>query len=202
MKISDDLEKLLPFGYLFLILMGILKDSIFYYQLGINILKYSTITDVLMSPISEFTSNPVILATIISLFIIHINLPTFLAKHYKKRYVQKMFELKPTTDLTTKETQSYYNLIAIKSLAVILLSFFLGYGMAGGYFIKKDIAKNAIKYDSKLYFNEDKPEQVFLINSNSLYYFYLKQGSDAIQIAPLGSVKNIEIPQSKGFFHR
>lgn len=200
MKISDDLEKLLPFGYLFLIFMGILKDSIYYYQLGINILKYSTITDVLMSPIAEFTSNPIILFTIISLFLTHIKLPKFLAKHHGNKLLQKMFELKPTTELTEKETESYYNSVAIKSLAVILLSFFLGYGMAGGYYMKNKLFENEIKYESKVNFNDDKSEQIYLISANSLYYFYFTKGNDAIQIAPLGSVKNIELARVKKFF--
>jgi len=200
MKISDDLEKLLPFGYLFLILMGILKDCIFYYQLGINILKYSTITDVLMSPIAEFTSNPVILATIILLFVIHIRLPQYLAKNSGKRIIQKMFELKPTTGLTESETESYYNNIAIKSLALFLLSFFLGYGMAGGYFLNKNLSDNKVKYESKINFGDGKLEQVYLVNTNSLYYFYLTKGNNAIQIAPLGSVKNIEPEKSKKLF--
>lgn len=202
MKISDDLEKLLPFGYLFLILMGILKDSIYYYQLGINILKYSTITDILMSPIAEFTSNPVILGAIIWLFVSHYKLPKYLAKNSHKRIIQKLFELKPTDELTEKETQSYYNGIAIKSLAIVLLSFFLGYGMAGGYYLKEKIKKNDLKYESKLNFGDEKSEQIYLISANSLYYFYLTKGNDAIQIAPLGSVKNIEVAQTKMIFQK
>ena len=91
MKISDDLEKLLPFGYLFLIMMGILKDSIYYYQFGINILRYSTIMDVLISPIAEFTSNPIILGAIIILFVIHFYLPSFLAKYKNVAYVKRSF---------------------------------------------------------------------------------------------------------------
>src|SRR6218665_1377906 len=145
MKISDDLEKLLPFGYLFLILMGILKDSIYYYQFGINILRYSTIMDVLISPIAEFTSNPIILGAIILLFIIHFYLPKFLAKNKDKVFVKRSFELKSTDELSTEETKSYYNGIAIKSLIVFLLSFFLGYGLAGGYFNTKKLKENRLE---------------------------------------------------------
>jgi hypothetical protein len=46
MTISENTQKLLPFGYLYLVVMGILKESIYYYQIGINILKYSTIMDI------------------------------------------------------------------------------------------------------------------------------------------------------------
>lgn len=124
MKFSDDIEKLLPLGYIFLVIMGILKDSFFYYQLGINILKYSTIMDILMSPIAEFTSNPIILTAIILLFGFHYYLPSLLLKYNNIRLVQKAFELKSTEGLSINETKSYFNSIAIKSLAIFFMLFF------------------------------------------------------------------------------
>ncbi|BDU26519.1 MULTISPECIES: hypothetical protein [unclassified Flavobacterium] len=197
MKISDDLEKLLPFGYLFLILMGILKDSIYYYQFGINILRYSTIMDVLISPIAEFTSNPIILATIILMFIAHFYLPAYLAKNKDKAFIKKTFELKSTDELSAEETKSYYNGIAIKSLAIILLSFFLGYGLAGGYFGKEKLKNNKLEYSYQLDFNEGESKNVSLIGNNSLYYFYFVKGDKTIKITPLSSIKNIQLIQNK-----
>ena len=41
MKFTENLQKLLPFGYLFLVVLGIIKESVFYHLIGINILKYS-----------------------------------------------------------------------------------------------------------------------------------------------------------------
>ncbi|PBJ15641.1 hypothetical protein [Flavobacterium sp. ACN6] len=197
MKISDDLEKLLPFGYLFLILMGILKDSIYYYQFGINILRYSTIMDVLISPIAEFTSNPIILIAIILLFVLHFHLPSFLAKKKDIRFVQKAFELKPTDQLSAEEAKSYYNGIAIKSLILFLLSFFLGYGFAGGYFNKKKLHNNTLEYDFRIDFNEGESKDVFILGNNSLYYFYLVKGDKTVKITPLASIKNIDLTKNK-----
>lgn len=108
MKISDDLEKLLPFGYLFLIIMGILKDSIQYYQYGINILKFSTIMDILISPIAYLTSNPITLIAVISLFISHYYLPKFLLKHDQNTFIQRMFELKSVETLTLAEKKKLF----------------------------------------------------------------------------------------------
>ncbi len=197
MKISDDLEKLLPFGYLFLILMGILKDSIYYYQFGINILRYSTIMDVLISPIAEFTSNPIILFAIITLFILHFYLPRYLANNKDKPFVKRSFELKSTDELSESETKSYYNGIAIKSLVVFLLSFFLGYGLAGGYFTTKKFKENRLEYSYQLDFNEGESKNVFLIGNNSLYYFYFVKGDKKVKITPLSSIKNIELIENK-----
>lgn len=197
MKISEDLEKLLPFGYLFLILMGILKDSIYYYQFGINILRYSTIMDVLISPIAEFTSNPVILCAIIILFIFHFYLPKLLVKYKNKAFFKRTYELKSTDDLSEDETKNYYNGIAIKSLVMFLLSFFLGYGFAGGYFGKQKLKNNTLRYDYRLDFNEGESKDVFLIGNNSLYYFYLSKGDKILKITPLSSIKNIELIENR-----
>jgi hypothetical protein len=197
MKFSDDIEKLLPLGYIFLVIMGILKDSFFYYQLGINILKYSTIMDILMSPIAEFTSNPIILTAIILLFGFHYYLPSLLLKYNNIRLVQKAFELKSTEGLSINETKSYFNSIAIKSLAIFLCSFFLGYGVAGGYFTSKKIKNDKIKCNYKLNYNSGESKEIYLINTNSLYYFYISKGSKTIEIAPLASIKNIELTDNK-----
>jgi hypothetical protein len=197
MKISDDLEKLLPFGYLFLIVMGILKDSIYYYQFGINILRYSTIMDVLISPIAEFTSNPIILGAIIILFLVHFYLPSFLAKNKDLAFVKRSFELKSTDALSPEETKSYYNSIAIKSLILFLLSFFLGYGMAGGYFTKKKLKENKLDYSYQMDFNEGESKNVFVIGNNSLYYFYFVKGDKKVKITPLAAIKNIELVENR-----
>ncbi|WP_026728740.1 hypothetical protein [Flavobacterium denitrificans] len=204
MKISDDIQKLLPFGYLFLVVMGILKECFFHYQLGINILKYSTIMDILISPIATFTSNPIILVFVISLFIFHYNLPSLLAKYNDRKFVIRTFELKKIEGFSEAETKSYFNSVSVKTLAAILCSFFLGYGLAGGYFTGKKIREHKENYNYKINYNSGKSEEIFLINTNSLYYFYTAKGSKTIKITPLGAVENIELIENqmvnKGLF--
>ncbi|RYG08233.1 MAG: hypothetical protein EOO07_25975 [Chitinophagaceae bacterium] len=94
MKLSDNLHKLLPFGYLFLVVLGILKESIFYYQIGINILKYSSLMDILISPIATLTSNLIVFVAVIIFAIILYAYPAFLAKRLDKKWAQKLSGLK------------------------------------------------------------------------------------------------------------
>lgn len=197
MKISDDLQKLLPFGYLFLVIMGILKECFFHYQLGINILKYSTLMDILISPIATFTSNPIVLVAIISIFIFHYNMPALLAKHSDKKFVQKTFELKNIENYSEEEKKNYFTTITIKTLATFLLSLFLGYGLAGGYYTSNYIRNNKAHYNYKLNYNSGESEQIFLITTNSLYYFYTVKGSKTIKITPLAAIKNIELTNNE-----
>ena len=44
-------------GYLYLIILGIVSDAIFYGVFGVSYLNYTTILDALISPISLLTNN-------------------------------------------------------------------------------------------------------------------------------------------------
>ena len=199
MKFSEDIQTLLPLGYLYLIILGILKESFFYYQFGINILKYSTIMDILISPIAEFTSNPITLILIIVLFSFHFYLPKLLLKHRGNKTVQKTFELKSTTELSQQEAKNYYNLISFKIFAIVLLSLFMGTGIGSGYFTLKNIKNNKAKYDYRVSYNTGESEQIYLIGSNSMYYFYTITGSKNMKIVPIAAVKSIEKNIKGGF---
>lgn len=199
MKYSEEIQKLLPLGYIYLVVLGILKESFFYYQFGINILKYSTIMDILISPIADFMSNPITLVTILLIFTFHIYLPKILQKYNHKKLVQKLFKLKPTNDLSEQETINYYNTLTVKLLASVLLYFFVGTGIGNGYFALERIKNNTAKYNSKLNYTTGESEQIFLLGCNSLYYFYIQQGTKTIKITPLASIKNIESNLKTGF---
>lgn len=192
MKYSEEIQKLLPLGYIYLVILGILKESIFYYQLGINILKYSTIMDILISPIAEFTSNPITLCFIVALFLFHFYLPKIFLKYKDNKKVQKKFDLKSTEGLSEQETKNYYMYASFKIFAVILLSFFIGTGLAGGYDNMRRIKNNKVDYNYTLNYNSGESEQIYLISTNSIYYFYVQKGNKTIKIAPIASIKNIE----------
>lgn len=200
MKFSVDIEKLLPFGYLYLVVLGILKESFYYYQLGINILNYSSIMDILISPIAYITSSPIILVVIIGMFIFHYYLPNILLKHNQNTFLQKMLELKSTKDSSIEEAKIYYSNVSIRTLAMTLLSFFIGTGIASGYFTREKIDSNKLKYDHKINFSDDQSKQVNLIGTNSMYYFYIAKGQKYIEIAPIGSIKNVEVLYKSKYF--
>ena len=40
-------------------------------------------------------------------------------------------------------------------------------------------------------------EEVHLVDNNSIYYFYFSKGNKNIKIAPIGTVKNLEIIDNK-----
>ena len=198
MKISASLQKLLPFGYLFLVILGIFKESVYYYQVGINILRYSTIMDILISPIADLTSHPVILGAVVLVIIFSYTLPTILSKQSHKKWGQKLAGLKKSKEeLTEEEVENHFTNLFIKYLGICLLSFFVGIGIGSGRTMAKKIVSNQLSYDYKVTYGTGESEEVCKIGSNSVYYFFLSKGNKAIKITPVGAIKSIELLNNK-----
>ncbi len=198
MKFTDKIENLLPLGYLFLVIIGIFKESVFYYQIGINILNYSSILDILISPISTITSNYLVLLAIILLFILCYKLPGFLLNNHHKKWVKKNFDLKDSiSELSIEELKNYFAFISIKFLAFMLLSFFVGFGLAEGMITSKKIKNDKLKYNYCLNYNTGEKELIYVIGFNSSYYFFTTKGNKNIKIIPIGTIKSLEFLDNK-----
>jgi hypothetical protein len=70
-------------------------------------------------------------------------------------------------------------------------------GIGNGTIISSKIKSGQIEYNNKLNYNSGESEQVYLINTNSVYYFYLAKGNKAVKIAPLGAIKSLELTDNK-----
>lgn len=132
MKINN-IERLLPFGYLFLVLIGIVKQSVFYNQFGINILDYSSLMDILISPISDLTSHLFIFIPLLGFILLFYFLFRYLAKHYNKPSVQKFYKIpKQVESMTEEEIQLHFGNKFLLFSSTMLLFFFLGIGIGNG----------------------------------------------------------------------
>ncbi|MWB96019.1 hypothetical protein GON26_16765 [Flavobacterium sp. GA093] len=203
MKNIDKIQTLLPLGYLYLVILGIAKEGLYYYQIGINIVTYSSIMDILISPIATITSHLIFTIPILLLFIFHYNLPKFLLKNDDKLWVQKLFDIKKNyenKDVTEEEKRNEYIFVSVKMLNSFLFSLYIGFGFGGGYFLSKKIKENKLQYEYKVNYNDGKSENIHLIGSNTTYYFFLSKGNPAIKITPVASIKNIEMTKKKSFY--
>lgn len=198
MRFSQDLQKLLPFGYLFLVILGIARESIFYNQLGINILNYSTIMDILISPISILTSHPLVFIIFILLILSLYFIIYFLSKNYKKNWIKKFLGSK--SDLSTMselEVKTHFGNKFIGLVAIGLVSFFLGIGIGNGKGIAERNESGSLKYTTNLTFNTNEKDEVYLIGSNSANVFYYSKDNKNVKISPVLSIKSIEILNKK-----
>ena len=198
MKLSEIVQRTLPFGYLFLVVLGIIKESIYYYKVGINILKYSNIMDVLISPIADLTSTPIILFGFTILILILSLASLLISKNFNKDWLKKKISsTKPLSDITEKDVSAHFGKYFISMFAFCLLCFFLGLGLGSGSKVASKISKNELKYDYEITFGDDQTKEIYLIGSNSSYYFYVEKGNKNVKIAPVGAIKSVEITNNK-----
>ncbi len=142
MKYLEKIQGLLPVGYLYLILLGLLKEGVMYYQLGLNVLKYSSLTDILISPISDLSSSPALIVLVISVCVLFFIFQTLLVKNSHKNWAQKILgkdRFNPNTD--KKEIKSFIFPFFALLLAFELLSIFVGRHRRRQYRITKNHQK-------------------------------------------------------------
>ena len=198
MKLSEIIQRTLPFGYLFLVVLGIIKESIYYYQVGINILKYSNIMDVLISPIADLTSTPIILLGFTIFILVLYFASLLISNNFDKDWIKKKIgSKKPLEDITEEEVSVYFSKYFISMFAFCLLCFFLGLGLGSGSKVASKISNNELKYGYEITFGDDQTKEIYLIGSNSAYYFYIEKGNKNVKIAPVGAIKSIEITTNK-----
>ena len=102
---NHHIQRLLPYGYLYLVILGVIKESIFYYPLDINILKYSSIMDILISPIADIANYPFLLIFFIVLIISLIFFKKYLLKNPDKKFTRRYLKIKVDEQLTSDEIE-------------------------------------------------------------------------------------------------
>ncbi|MXN93003.1 hypothetical protein GR160_17390 [Flavobacterium sp. Sd200] len=198
MKYLEKIQTLLPLGYLYLILLGLLDESIQYYQLGINILNFSSITDILLRPIAEMFSGPILLIVSISFFLLLFVIQNFIVQQvYKNRNRKILGRIRYNETTSKKEIKKAIFPIFILFFAFELLTIFVGIGLGGGEKIAKAIKTKNFTYNYRVNFSSGKTEDVYLFDMNSLYYFYTTKDSNNIKIAPVGSINSLELINNK-----
>lgn len=182
----DTMQDYLSLGYLYLLILGIASDSIYYGILGINILSYSSILDVLLSPIVRMTSNLALPVMIILLPAISYGL---------LKVMQKINAKKEEKTGKTSIINSNSNLAQfwMGFTAWLIFSAFIGYGLGGGFKLKEKLKNGEIDSDHRIFFHDQEPLDVKMVGNNSTYIFYIEKGSSVISISPVQeNVRKIE----------
>ena len=192
------IQDYLSLGYLFLILCGLAKDIIFYGYLGINILNYASISDVLLSPISYLGENIYAVVFIFFLPIImystHNKLAQWHQKYKDKKWYNWGMDMSNWEEYLSKPPSV---LRALPMIAFTLVSFFLGTGLGGGSKVKDRLSTNDYEINRQFHFQNKESIDVKLIGQNSQYVFYVLKDNPTIHIAPIqGNIRHIELTPS------
>lgn len=153
-------------------------------------MNYSSIVDVIMSPIAELTSSlPVLIGCIVS-SLFSILFVSMLKKFSHKKWTTYFTDGKDISQLSDEEKSEKYLMLTVGLLAAAFIGYFVGFGVMNGNKIADKIAKNEILYQDSLKLNNGENVKCHILGSNSQYYFYVKPNK-IIEIAPIGSIATI-----------
>lgn len=169
-----------------------LKESIFFYQLGIGVVRYSTIQDILLSPVADVVSEPVVFVGILFVLLIVFLYMRVLSGVLVRKSMRKRTE-EQDPDEVRKAAGQKVSVLLNGALAFGVLCFFVGAGLGAGIKTRNRIENNQMEFKHRVSFGTGETEEIFLIESNSAYCFYITKGGKNIKIAPMGAIKNLEL---------
>lgn len=185
-------QSILYLGYVLLIVLGILNETLFYRHFGINILEYADILDVLISPISKLTSNIALLIVSLVVILSLLVIPKKSSKFRGKKWVAKFFKIDASETDIDVERKVRGTLIVFS--IVFFIGLFIGSGYGKGEKLKDRIELGEVNYDDKIHFIDGQLLKGKLIGKNSSYIFYITKRNSDIKISPIsGTIKYLEI---------
>ncbi len=196
-KESDlGIQDYLSIGYVFLLILGVLHQTIYYNFLGVNIFEYSSILDVLISPVSVIAGDLKLLVGIVICVVLAIGYAKLLPKYYawlskKKKYQSGKKKVKLDKALKTFKTGSKQLIFVM--IALYIIGAFIGFGVGRGGKTKKRIENGEIKMTHQITFNDGENHKVNLLGKNSLNIIYVVEGKKEVLVSPIeGNIKTIK----------
>lgn len=189
------LQDYLSIGYVFLLILGVLHEVIYYKFLGVNILEYSSILDVLISPVAVIAGDLKLLIGIIICVVLAVGYAKVLPKYYawlskKKKYQSGKKKLKLDKTLNAFKTGSKQLIFVM--IALYVIGGFVGFGIGRGGKMKKKIENNEVKTTHRLTFNDGESQNINMLGKNSLNVIYVIDGQKEVLVSPIeGNIKTI-----------
>lgn len=202
-KIDEDklgLQDYFYIGYLYLIILGIVSDAIFYGIFGISYLNYTTILDALISPVSLLTNNWFIsLFLTIMFWLMYMYFTKWMFKFYAylrvKKWYQKIYNIEKW-DKKYEKLKNKKNVLPGMMFIFFLLFVSMRTGMGIG--AKQKLTKEKIIPNYTLIFKDNMRLDVKKVGQNSAYFFYYIPGEKVITATPIfDNIKQIKVIKEK-----
>lgn len=188
------IQELLSLGYIYLLILGVITDTIFYSFFGLHIIAHSDILDILLSPINILTENLIIpVFTILGcllLYFVRVKIkPKRHAKNRMKESYRKKHNIEKLDEIYSKKP-SVAELI--RMFAIVIFSLFIGIRIGGGLKLKQRMEDKSFSYLDVITFLDSEKLNTAIIGQNSIYIFYVAEGDDKLTVAPIAqNVKTI-----------
>lgn len=189
-----EIQDYMSIGYVFLLILGVVNQAIYYGLIGINIFEYTSVLDVLLSPvavISDHWVKAVIIFVLIPLMIVYFKL---MRKYYINLSKKEKYQTGKNKEKLDKILHSFNRKNSILPFILLMVvSMFLGFGIGGGYKTKEKINNLDYKYTHELIFEDGEAKKVRIVGKNSLYVFYATKDEKTVLISPIeGNIKTIK----------
>jgi hypothetical protein len=190
-----NLQEILYVCYLTLLLFGLIRETITYGILGINIISYSSVLDILLSPVVILTSSLVLTCGLVMgpiLFYIGLEqIAKFKTRNKDKQWYQKCFGVAKVDENKKEEDLSL--ILVITMTYGMLFGAFLSISIGDGYELKEEIEAGTQEMTHTLTFEDKEVLPVKIIGQNSQYIFYVLDKDTEIAISPIeGNIKRIQ----------
>lgn len=193
-KIDWSLQDILSLGYIYLLVVGLFGDSIFYSFLGVNILSYSNVIDVLLSPIITLIGVPLLGVMLLCIPLLFGGMLLFQRHIHLKNREKPAYQAKHNIEQLDKNfSKKGIRTGLIIATIFAIFSGFIGFGLGGGNKMKKRMESGDFEPDTLVEFIDGGQKQVKLVGHNSDYLFFLEPGKKRLTIAPIpGNVKLVK----------
>jgi hypothetical protein len=178
----------------FLLILGVCHETIYYKFLGVNILDYSSILDVLISPVAVMFGNLFLGLAVVVVIILGYGYMKLLPRYYKwlgtkKKYQEGKHKLK--LEKANEMLKGKNGPLIMSAFYVFCL--FIGLGIGRGHKTMQKIDENDVKLSHIVTFEDGEQQKIKMLGKNSLYVFYIAGGNEEVSIAPIdGNIKLIQ----------
>jgi len=186
-KEQFSLQEYFYIGYIYLIILGIVSDALFYGVFRVSYLNYTTILDALISPISLLTNNwktSIILIVFLGLAYLYFTklMPKIYQKLRVKKWYAKIYDIE-------KWDKRYEEMVkkdgVIKLMATMFFLLFVSMRLGMGIGTKHKIETKELLPNYTLVFKDNSTLDVMKVGQNSMYFFYFIPGETEITVTPI-----------------
>lgn len=186
------IQDYLSIGYIYLLLLGILRDAIYYYFLDVNILTYSSISDILLSPIVYLGENPIVLLILLIFTYLILGERSIHEKYRDKKWYRKLVNVQKRDEALAKASDFQGKLML---LLFAVGAFFIGTGLGEGLSTADKLQEHRLEMRDMVAFTNEQESAVHVLGQTSEYLLYVKDTSQTVvTITPItGNIKRIEV---------
>ncbi len=186
------LQEYLSIGYVYLIVLGIISDVIYFKYLNVDILNYSTVLDVLISPINILTKNLRLFLTLVgTVSISYFSMRYLFPKYHQKYRDKKWYGILGGVESADKMYAQMKKDKGIFLIFFLIFSMFIGMGFGRGNKVKRKIEKQEFEVSHTITFTNNQKKKIYLVGQNSTYLFYILKGEKEVSITTIN--QNIKI---------